>query len=81
MVFVSISRYMCCRKMCVSAVFGNQLELGLGLLLIFQPIVMKHCCEGPIEQSSLGSGVVCCCLAEFLYSNWLKGFIVPECGV
>lgn len=32
-------------RMCVSAVFWNQLELSLSLLLIFQPIVMKHCWE------------------------------------
>lgn len=37
-------------QMCVSAVFGNQLELSLSLLLIFQPIVMKHCCEGLLNN-------------------------------
>lgn len=42
-----------------SAIFGNQLEAWVGLLLIFQPIVMKHCCERLLNNVF---SAVCCLL-------------------
>lgn len=58
-----------------SAIFGNQLEARVGLLLIFQPIVMKHCCERLLN--SLFTAVVCLLLfSRFLYSNRFKAFII-----
>jgi len=78
MVFVSISMYKCYAGVCVSAVFGNQLEFSL--LLIFQPIVMKHCCEGLSNNLlsaqaclSLFSWIPLLELAERLHCVWAWG--------
>lgn len=54
---------------------GANYSPDLILLLIFAANSNEALLRGTIEHP----GVVCCCLAEFLYLNWLKGFIVPEC--
>lgn len=48
--YLYLSMHMCLQECVFSAVCGNQLELSLSLLLIFQPIVMKHCCEGLLNN-------------------------------
>lgn len=55
---------------------GANYSPDLILLLIFAANSNEALLRGTIEHS----GVVCCRLAEFLYLNWLKGFIAPECG-